>query len=394
MRHDRQDALMRVAFLLSFLGLSIGDSFNVLYSKQLAERLPNLTKPDFLTSLPITAMSGMMMIGVLFSGVIARRSKDYMKYMRTSLVAVLIGMLLRGLAFNYFMMLAGFMVDGFGYGCLFIGIRYYAFLFPEQERMGTLAFLNGGAFAGTCMGTILGGMLAGQLPYRTVYLLAAAILIVPLLFIRKVHVEQEVRVGKMSDILKVFKNPKAFLFLLLIVLPVYTCAVFISYTVPLDVNNFGYSATVISALLLGEYLISGYLGPFATKFVEKHVSPLIGTVIFCMMYAVSIGLYSLSRSMPMLIIVIIILGIADSFGLNIITAAFTGTKKDDSYDDNTALIAFILFSRLGMTVAPTLILFFGNVIILSVVVLGGLALFLVAGLLLYLMAVGGKRKDD
>ncbi|MCR4655390.1 MAG: hypothetical protein K5770_04075 [Lachnospiraceae bacterium] len=379
----KQNPYVRLFFVFGLLALSIGDAFNVLFVKQMAEGFAPADKLELYTSLPITAMSAMMIAGVISANQMLIKMKGITSFFRVTVVVTALGMLLRGIAFHYIIMLLGFMAVGFGYGCFYIGIRYYAYLFDdERERMESLAFISGGSFAGQCMGTVLGGIMAGQMPYRMVYLLSVAILIVPFFIIGKLDIKARVRVGSLRNSLKVLKNPRANIYLLFMVLPLFSCTVFTSYTVPLEADLFGYSSTVISALLLGSYLIAAYAGPYMTRTITANMTAIRATYIYCIGDAFLIAVYSLGKTFPLLVLIVLLLGAMDSFGPSVMTEAYTASKADDSYSDSEALIVYILFTRIGMTVAPSIILIFGTSLALSGAVMIGMALFLISGTIL------------
>ncbi|MBQ7507065.1 MAG: MFS transporter [Lachnospiraceae bacterium] len=381
MEKDNRELLrIRLVFLLEFFGLSIGSSFNTLYARQMAETLSGTFAGaggvQTLTALPMMFLTVMMLLGVLFSGRIAKQRRYIEAYMRFSAVVVILGMLIRGLSFRYWILLVGASFHGFGYGLLFIGIRYYAYLSSKEDTVNSLAFVNSGAFAGTCMGTIIGGMLSGSLSYRMVYLITAAFLVLPLLLLRRTPNERLMQVGEFRDILRVLRNKKMIALSIFIVIPLFSCTAFTSYMVPLDVADFGYSATVISALLLGEGILTAYLGPVMTRLVTKKLPRGLQLILFCLMYAAPIALYALFRNMPVLIVTMVILGVADSFGLNVLTDVFVQAKEKEAYSDNTALIAYMFMSRVGMVLAPVTVMISPEPIWLSILVVGGLVLFL------------------
>ncbi len=382
----KQNAFVRVIFMFAFFASSIGDSFNVVYIRRMAMAVPGADM-DLLVSLPITFFSALTALGVFVSGRICKRTKKFGSFLSVGLLVLMIGLMVRGAAVDYWLLFAGFGISGFGTGCLFIGIRYYAFLFTDsRQRMRALVYVNGGAFAGQCMGTILGGMLANQVAYQHIYLLSAILLFVPLIMALKVRIEGSVSVGSYADIFKVLKNINALKFLLFLLLPVYTCSVFISYIVPLYVNDYGYSTTVASVLMLINYLLSAYAGPFMTDFVSDRMSSLKGTFLYMAGSAVLIVLYGWGAVMPLLVLAVLLCGVLDSFGLSVIMDAFTKTGKNQPYSDNDALIIYILVSRVGQMIGPTLILVTGGVM--------SLGLFLLIGLGLYLICAGrGKAAE-
>ncbi len=380
----KQNAFVRLIFVFAFFAASIGDSFNVIYIRQMAMAVPGMNM-DLLVSLPITFLSAMTALGVFVSGGICRRTKRFGSFLSVGVLALMLGLIVRGAATDYRLLFLGFGISGFGSGCLFIGIRYYAFLFADgRQRMRALVYVNGGAFAGQCMGTILGGILANQLAYSHIYLGSAMLLLVPLVLSLRVPIEGRVEAGSYADIFRVLKNVHALKFLLFLLLPVYTCSVFISYIVPLFVNEYGYSATVASVLMLVNYLLCAYVGPFMTDFVSDRMSSLKATYFYMAASAVLIALYGWVAVMPLLVLAVVLCGVLDSFGLSVIMDAFTKTKTTQSYSDNDALIIYILVSRVGQMIGPSLILVSGGVI--------SLGLFLLVGLGVYLALAGIPKK--
>lgn len=387
----KQNPYIRLFFLFAFFALSIGDAFNVLFVKDMAESFVSADKLELYTNIPITAMNAMMILGVISANYMLQKSGNIVSFLKMSILAVGMGMLIRGISFHYFLMLIGFMAVGFGYGCFYIGIRFYAYLFDDEKaRMETLAFISGGAFAGQCMGTVLGGIMAGQMQYRMVYLISVVILMIPLWLIGRVTINKKIKVGRLRDSFKVFKNRRAVLYLLLMVLPLFACTIFTSYTVPLEADRFGFSPTVISALLLASYLVSAYAGPVMTRVITSNMSVMKATFLYCFSAAFLIAVYSLGQTFALLVLVVILLGLMDAFGPSVMTEAYTDSKYDESYNDTEALMVYILFTRIGMTVAPSLILMFGTTLALSGAVIIGMALFMMIGTLLNIFV---QKKD-
>lgn len=368
---------IRLIFLFAFFALSIGDAFNVLFIRDMAKSFAPVEQLDLYTSIPITAMSAMMIVGVFVSDYIARKKENFSLFIKIVVELTIIGMAIRGLAFHYVIMLIGFMAVGFGYGCFYIGIRYYAYLFTDdKERMEAMAFISGGAFAGQCMGTVLGGIMAGQMAYRTVYLLAILLMIPPLVLGQRIKVDAKIGAGRIRDSLKLLRNLKTVTFLVFIVIPLFACTVFMSYTVPIEVDGYGYSSVIISALLLGAYMIAAYAGPFMTGVVTSLTKPMTGTYIYCIGVALLIAVYVAISSFPVLVVVVLLLGFMDTFGPSLMTGAYTKICEEMGVSGSSSLILYILVTRVGMTLAPTLIIILGTPLALSIGVVVGLILYL------------------
>ena len=80
-----------------------------------------------------------------------------------------------------------------------------------------------------------------------------------------------------------------------------------------------------------------------------------------------------------MLITVVVLGLADAFGFSVLMDGYNKTKGDHDYTDNDALVAFILMTRVGMAVAPTLITAVHSTVILSVEVVAGIVLFVLFG---------------
>ena len=389
---NSQKPYMRLIFLFSFFALSIGDAFNVLYIKEMAEGFASPDKLELFISLPVTAMSAMMIAGVAASNYLLRWNKDMLFFIKSSVIVTGVGMLLRVLAIHYIMVLISFMAVGYGYGCFYIGIRYYSYLFDnEKERVETMAFISGGAFAGQCMGTVLGGIMAGQMPYRLVYILSVILLIFPFLLLRRIHIEAVLTIGNLKSAFRVLKNYRAVLYLVLMVIPLFACTVFTSYTVPLSIDDFGYSATVVSALLLSSYLIAAYAGPIVTKLIVRAMSSLSATYIYCIGVAFMVAAFSLGKTFPLLVLVVLVLGFLDSFGPNVMTTAYTELESAGEYSDSDALLIYILVTRIGMTIAPSIIILYGSSLALSGMLIIGLALFMTIGTIINIVIQKNRK---
>ena len=181
------------------------------------------------------------------------------------------------------------------------------------------------------------------------------------------------------------------MFLVLMVVPMFACTIFTSYTIPLEVDGFGYSSTVISALLLSSYMISAYAGPFMTKTILSKFRPIRATYIYCIGVALMIFAFTVVHTFPLLVFVMLALGLLDSFGTSVMTEAYTGFSES-SESTVGSLYIYILVTRVGMTVAPTIILIFGSSLALSGFVIIGMALFLLFGTVANILH--GKEKQS
>ena len=112
-----------------------------------------------------------------------------------------------------------------------------------------------------------------------------------------------------------------------------------------------------------------------TDRVSDRMTTQKSTYIYMIASAVLILLYGFVPVMPLLVLAVLVCGILDSFGLSVIMDAFTKTRTTQTYSDNDALIIYILVSRVGQMIGPTLILVSGGVMSLGLFLLIGVGLY-------------------
>ena len=68
---------IRLVFFFALFAISIGDAFNVLFIRDMAAEFAPEGKLELFTSIPVTLMSAMMIVGVCSSEYIAKVSKSF-----------------------------------------------------------------------------------------------------------------------------------------------------------------------------------------------------------------------------------------------------------------------------------------------------------------------------
>jgi predicted MFS family arabinose efflux permease len=189
-------------------------------------------------------------------------------------------------------------------------------------------------------------------------------------------VDKEIDTGGLRESLRTLKDPEVVIYLLFMVIPLFACTVFMTYTVPLEIDDFGYSSTVISTILLGSYMIAAYAGPVMTRLITNFLRPISGTFVYCLGVAALIALYETGRSFGLIVLVALLLGLMDTFGPSVMIGAYTGIADKSGHTGGGSLLIYILVTRIGMSIAPTLILIFGTPLALSAgVVIGNVVFF-------------------
>ena len=370
---ERLNRLVRLAAFSLYACINVGKSMNAVVSRQLALGLGG-GAVEMLTSLPATTAMLGSALGILCSKWIMDRAGTLSRYFVFMTVCAAVGLSACGLSGSLYLFAAARLLVGFCEGLLLIGLKNYAFRFTTSAaRTRALSYVTGGGFGGICLGSVIGGMLCDHLSYGMVFLLSAlcVLAVIPLTHSMRVTMGGD-RGASPFRVFEVLRNPRAVRFLLFLVLPVYAGAIFLDYVLPLAGEGFGFTHSLVSALILANCLIAGYAAPFMTKLSMKKLSPERGTLLYCALYGVSILLYAVTGSAALLIFAVIALGLLDSFGLMMLAEGFALTKGDCTYSDSEANIVFAMTSRAGQLAAPLCIAWCGTSAVLSAVIAAGL----------------------
>lgn len=377
---------IRAAAFMLYACINIGKSMNAVVSGKLAAEVSEKSA-ELLTSMPASAAMLGSIAGILLSFVLTRYMGSVRRYLGLTAILTAAGLGLCAGAGSLYLFTAARAVLGFGEGILFMGIRNYCFQAQSSEkRTKMLAYITGGGFGGICLGSVAGGMLSDHVSYASVFLIAAAGVIGVFPMIRGIAAEFEAGKGDRGSVLHVLKNPGAVRYLACLVFPVYAGAVFLDYVLPLAGNSYGFSHTVVSALILFNCLIAGYASPVMSGIVMKKLTPFRGAVMYCALYGGLIFAYAAAENAAVLVLVVLALGACDSFGLLMISEGFIQTKGKYSYKDTEANIIFTLVSRAGQLSAPVCIAWSGGCTVLAGISAAGLGIYGVTGRI-------GKRRQ-
>jgi predicted MFS family arabinose efflux permease len=188
----------------------------------------------------------------------------------------------------------------------------------------------------------------------------------------------EIDVGQIRDTLRVLKSRNTVRYLIEIVLPLFAANIFMSYLVPLEIDGFGYSSVMISALLLGAYLIAAYAGPAVTGFVTKMMRPGTASYVYCLGVAVLLTVYGIWKTFGVLVVVVLLLGFMDSFGPSVMTGAYTELNNKDGIRSSGSILVYMIATRIGMTIAPTMLVVSGTPFVLPFCIFAGVILYAVS----------------
>lgn len=383
--YHRMSRMVRLFFFIMYACLKIGMSLDAIVARELCVKMGESSSA--LIGLPTTTAMMGAICAVVFSPILIRYLKGLKAPLIISTVMAIGGLAMCAFATNIYTFTAARFMTGFGEGLGAMLLKNIAAMQPSSERRKSfLAKASGGTFAGMCMGSVMGGMLNDQLSRVYVYLIGAVVLLVALALATIIRLpkpaEEEKKASVVKGIARVFGHLPALRYLICIVVPVYVCAVFLDYVLPLAGSDFGFSTTLISTLILAYSLIAGYAAPAMTTLAGKiFPTASAAAVAYSLLTGLVILLYPVFNSALFLIIAIVMMGVCDSFGVVYLNEGFIMAGKDAPYDRNIGNTVFTMVCKSGSMVAPYCIAFVGSYMALPITVGLGLAVYAATGLI-------------
>ncbi len=324
-------------------------------SYQLFNKLSDAS--NFLVSLPTTMGAIATIFGLLIClFVVNKIGMQKMIISGTALAAI--GSISCGFCNDLFKFSLARGVLGFGMAALISSTKLCAIFEKDATlRVKLLATVAAGRIAGYSCGVVIGGLISERSSYSFVFILEAVLIVASVLLISITNIKQSN--NKTGDnfsfynLINIFKSSKVIVYMLLIIVPVYLASVFISYCVPLYGNEINLSQSIISGLMMINFMLSAYTSSVSSKFMIKCFGVQKSTFLYVLFIILSIGMFSLYNTLATVIISVILLGFADGFGLNVILEEIYIIKPD--IDKVTATFLFLLASKIGEAVAPILV---------------------------------------
>ncbi|MCL2055765.1 MAG: MFS transporter [Oscillospiraceae bacterium] len=307
---------------------------------------------EVIIGIPVTAEMLAGILAIALSGkILARAGANKTLYLCLAVCGC--GAVFSGLADSLVLFSLARAVAGFGFALATIAGRIIASAQPQEEsRSQMLASLVGGTLIGFCCGAVIGGLLSDRFGFSFVFLISAAAMSLCVPIVKKMGASSIDMGGAFSirEMLAVIKTKESMAFLLLIVFPLYACGAFISFGVPLYGAVAGISSTIISALIMANSLIAAYLAPVTCKLVRRVMSLGKGVLFYGALCAASLFLAVVFPSIPVLVCVVALLGVADSFGLVILIESFAAGSNSTG-----SMIGMTLTGKAGQTAGPSII---------------------------------------
>ncbi|MTI81656.1 MAG: MFS transporter [Firmicutes bacterium] len=370
-----------------FFGFFMSGSFIPLLMQELYRPILGLSE-NVILGLPISMEMFMGAIAAVLAGYVIDRRGWRMVFFVGLAVAAL-GTLLSGLASDAIAFIIARGITGAGYGFALISIRSYVNSFPsEEEQTKGFTAMFSGLYAGVIAGVVVGAMLADRIGFSQVFYVILAFIILAAIFnlvFIKGAVSKENKQGELSalpkiSVLEFLFDGKVLVFFLTIVIPLTISSMFLDYYFPIFASDMGASVSNVGRAFMFNGLCIVYLGPLLSKYAGKYFKSETAVIVSGLIIVASFLLFALYGSMLTAFLVVIMLGVSESFGLMAQNNYFIKLQATGAFGVGKSLGYYDNVRKLGQMLGPVL---FGSVMVLGIKGIGMIGVISLVALLIF-----------
>jgi predicted MFS family arabinose efflux permease len=396
--------LLRILVFIIFFITNMSTSFLSLYALNISGNETGLPIPkEVLAAIPISAE---VLFGAVFSimGNVVIKLIGQKKSVILGGVLFTAGLLIRLLLPNIWILTLGNSIMGSGWGILLLIVNTVIAQGDEEEKNQGFAGYSAAALNGVNCGIVFGGFLINWLSYTAIFLFAVvlSLLVVAhvVLYLTKVSYLPKLNSkGKAEESIGLFKfitNKSVLKFFLMIVIPIIACSYFLNYLYPILGSEYGLSENKIGYSFLINGLCVICLSSVLTNYFTKKVKKAYSLVIASLLYSAAFLCVAYMQNVLSLVIVLVLLGLSDSFGLPLQTSYYTDMDAVKKYGYDKSIGIYSLFENIAQAGGSFV---FSYVLIIGVkkgliIVLGIVAILAVIfGITFFLNDVIQKRRN-
>ncbi|WP_341878100.1 MFS transporter [Defluviitalea saccharophila] len=356
---DMEVGSIRFVTVVVCLGIYMTSSFMPIYSQSMDAGLLNNLPSSIVTPLPMFTETLFLAITTIVFGHIKRNWKLKDTMAAGGIIMVLGSILTANSSTSLFLILSRALF-GVGFGLFYVGMRTYTvFGKSEEEIEAQIAGFSAGMVGGVNCGGVIGSILVDNFGYKTVFyvmsviILAGSILIYFLLSDRRKESskkEEDTEPIKLSEFIL---NKSILAFYLLEFLPSAICGMFLMYFFPLFADSLGYSPLIVGRALLLYGLCTIYMGPMLTRLTSKYLGSRRSIILAPIIISIVMFVFAFNnQSIFIAFLVVIIIGLTDSFGLNQETDYFLSLDITKRYGESKSMGVYSLFECSGEAIGP------------------------------------------
>ena len=357
--------IFRFIVFLIFLFTNLTCVVLPIHARQIAEneRLLGLSS-TMLAAIPISAE---VLSGAVFSA-LGGRIIEKLGAKRTivaSSALFTIGLFIRAIP-DIIALILGSLILGAGWAVLLIMVNVQIAELPEEEKDKGYSYYNVSSISGINCGVILGGFMVQWCSYTVIFLITAALSVLLFFVCRRfladnmpnTHGESEGEKTDNTDILntadskgsvkaavKLILSPRVIAFFGMILTPLLICGYFLNYLFPILGSDWGMSDSHISfAFMISGIIVLCFGTPLTEMFAKRNLRR-FGLVTALILYAEAFLGMALLQNVPSLIIALVLIGFADSFGIPLLTSYFTELDEVEDFGYDRAFGVYSLFEN-------------------------------------------------
>ncbi len=380
-----------------FFAFNLPTAFLPNYSTDFYVSLWGLPK-EFVVALPISMnLLATAVSSLVSSFVIERIGSRKVGVFGTLLTAVAY----IGVAFadHYLSFLVAMLLAGAGLGTVLNAVNsYIAMQNDESERAAGFTMYNAAFFGGFNCGTVVGALLASTMGMRVVFIAVSLCMAIPLVLILKFmygekaaeSVQVHTQEASSVSVLRFLFNPKILLFLVFGYIPYMIAGHFLYYFLPIFGVTIGLTETSISQLMLVNGVCVLMLTWISNELFIKRLKLRVSVICALLILAMAFLVFAFMQSVIGIILTIILISLANSFGASAMSLYFSEQKLTRSYGNGKAMGIFSLFENIGDTAGPFVFSF-----ILAGSLMGGFRMLAIAygvAAVIFLLSSVGRKK--
>ncbi|QGG48083.1 MFS transporter [Heliorestis convoluta] len=346
--------LVRTLTFLVNIPIFMSITFIPIVMQNLYEPILGLSK-DVVLGLPLSAEMLGGILAIILAGSLVDK-KGWRAVFYVGILFLALGNFASGFSMTAIAFVLSRAVVGFGVGLILMSLRSLVVSLPERNS--AIAEFASGAIAGLNCGAVIGGMMSDRIGYDAVFFIAAITVVLSVLYTNRLMGGFEIEERKTSDATALHKfinfiyDKKTIVFLLLVFIPFFIGGAFLDYYFPLFASNNGLSQSDISRAFLLNGLCIIYLGPLLTRYASNRLGTINGMLFSLFIIVCALAVFMLFGTLAAALVTIVLLGMAESFGVSMQTNYFLNLKGVRDLEISKGIAYFSIMVNLGRMAGP------------------------------------------
>lgn len=364
--------IFRFIVFLIFFFTNLTCAILPIYAMRIAENMSfTVISPVMLAAIPISAE---VVSGAVFSAV-GGRVINRLGTKRSILVSSVLftaGLGLRVIP-NIWLLTVSSLLLGAGWGILLLLVNIMIVELPDDEKDRGYAYYSVSSLSGANCAVVFGGFLVQWMSYTALFAITAGLSIL-LFFVSNKYMSRytsesneegtkSVEEEKHMNLFQFVFRPRIIGFFLLMMVPLLICGYFMNYMFPIIGSEWGLSETYIGYAYILNGIFVLILGTPLTEFFSNRGLKHLGLSTAALLYAAAFLEVVFLENIPSLFIALVLIGVADSFGIPLLTSYFTDLKDVEQYGYDRGLGVYSLFENGAQSLGSFV---FGYVMLLGV----------------------------